>query len=92
MKTTENEDKLLVAILNSEYHITSDLTQRHGSANAAIWVDCVWGFEGKSKFGGTMASLAKKGLAATDGECCWLTEDGCKLAQHIAANKTEVSQ
>lgn len=71
---TENETLLLKAILHSEFHDSVAIENR---ARNAVWVDCIWG---KKKFGGTMASLAKKGLANTDGECCWLTETGLTAA------------
>lgn len=84
---TENETKLLRAILKSEYHNGGmPEAERVGSENGAVWVDCLWGFEGKAKFGGVMASLTKKGLAGTDGECAWLTAEG-----YAAVKATEVA-
>jgi hypothetical protein len=43
----------------------------------------LWGFEGRAKFGGVMASLTKKGLAQTDGECAWITETGFAAVDHL---------
>lgn len=81
LNLTDNERALLKAILNSEYH---DSVRDEAKIGNPVWVDCLWGFEGKAKFGGTMASLSKKGLAATDGECAWLTADGYIAAKEIA--------
>jgi hypothetical protein len=69
---TENERALLIAILNSEYN-GADGTDRIGNP---VWVNCLNGFSNKTKFGGVMASASKKGLAATDGETCWITAEG----------------
>ncbi len=71
--TTDNERALLVAIRDNDF--------QDGEANAGrpghmIWVDCIDGWSGKTKFGGTMASLTAKGLVVTDGECCALTQAG----------------
>lgn len=80
VKVTENERKLLRGILKSEYHNGADETKENRTGQRhAVWVDCIWGFEGKRGFGGVMASLTKKGLAGTDGEGCWLTEAGYDL-------------
>lgn len=72
---TEGEKGLLVAILDSEYHDGRD------PVDDPVWVDCLWGWSGKAKFPGTMASLVRKGLADTDGETCSLTQAGVDLVQ-----------
>lgn len=77
---TENEKALIRAIGHSEF----GNGQICGPGNPT-WVDCVWGFEGKKKFGGVMASLQKKGLAQTDGECCWLTDAGVTVLAELDA-------
>lgn len=73
---TERESKLLKAIYSSEYH---DSNRGADRINNAVWVDCIWGFEGKKSFGGIMAGLTKKGLADTDGEGTWITRAGFEL-------------
>lgn len=67
---TENERALLIAIRNNEFQ------DGMNPVNNPIWVDCVWGWEGSTKYPGTMASLVKKGLAKTDGETCSITQAG----------------
>lgn len=74
---TENEKALLIAIRDSEYNDDHQL--------AAVWVNCLWGFEGTKKFGGVMASVSTKGLAKTDGECAWLTELGLATVNEATA-------
>jgi hypothetical protein len=71
MTLTDSEKKLIKAIGHSEFGNGQICTKDNPA-----WVDCIWGFEGKRLFAGVMASLSKKGLAETDGECCWLTEAG----------------
>ena len=66
---TANETQLLTAIRDSEYHDGRD------PIGDPIWVDCACEGFGRSA-GGIMASLVRKGLADTDGECCWITEEG----------------
>lgn len=70
MNVTENELDLLRAIRDSEYHDGRD------PVDDDVWVDCLHGWSDTRKFPGTMASLIKKGLARTDGECCSLTQAG----------------
>lgn len=70
---TENEKELLIAIRDNEFH-----DGNHPVENW-VWVDCIHGFADKKKFGGTMASICKKGLAKTDGECCTITQEGFEL-------------
>lgn len=65
---TANERKLILAIRDSEYNGDGGL--------APVWVNCMWGWYGKRIFSGVMSSLVKKGLAGSDGECCWLTKKG----------------
>ena len=72
VQLTDNEKALLKAIITSEYN--------DGTGLASVWVDCLWGFEGKKKFGGVMASLAKKHLAWTDGKGCAVTQKGLDFA------------
>jgi hypothetical protein len=67
---TENERNLLIAIRDSEYQDASN------PVNNPVWVNCIWGWADTKKYPGTMASLAKKGLAKTDGECCSITQAG----------------
>ena len=74
---TTNERGLLVAIRDNEFN--------DGNPLAKVWVDCIPGWTDKTKFGGTMASLVKKGLARTDGEVCWLTEVGLAVANASAS-------
>lgn len=72
MNITAMERKLLLAIRDSEYNDSDNKL-------SPVWVNCLWGFEGKRHFPGVMSSLSKKGLAGTDGECCWLTARGLAL-------------
>lgn len=83
MKLTEKETKLLKAIMNSEYR-SGDPTKYRDAGLEPVWVDCIWGFEGKRAYGGVMASLCKKGLVETDGETVTLTEAGLDAA--LASN------
>lgn len=71
MELTANEKALILAIRDSEYNDNRD--------TSPVWVNCIWGFQGKAKFGGTMASLTKKGLAGTDGETAWLSKEALAL-------------
>lgn len=81
---TKNERDLLVAIYLSEFN--------DGSHTAPVWVNCLWEFEGSRSFGGVMASLTKKGLAETDGECAWLTKAGVeKVESEKLTEKTNVA-
>ena len=72
--TTQKEKDLLGAIRDSEYHNGQD------PIGNPVWVS-VLHFKGGLPFqaaamGGIMASLVKKGLAATDGETCAITAQG----------------
>ena len=67
---TEGEKSLLTAIRDSEYHDGRD------PVDDDVWVDCLDGWSGSRNFPGTMASLVKKGLAATTGEVCSITSAG----------------
>lgn len=71
---TDNEKQLILAIRDSEYNDSPDKT-------AAVWVDCLWGWEGTRKFPGVMASLVKKSLAWSDGEACGLRELALELVK-----------
>lgn len=73
MDITPNEKALILAIRDSEYNDDHD--------TSPVWVNCIWGFQGKAKFGGTMASLTKKGLAGTDGETAWLAPEALALVK-----------
>lgn len=70
MNITENERALLIAIRDSEYNDGLSPVEND------VWVNCLWGLSGTRKFPGTMASLVKKGLAKTNGECCRITQAG----------------
>lgn len=79
MQVTENERALLIAIRDNEFHDGDD------PIDSPVWVNCIWGWEGTRKYAGTMASLTKKGLARTDGECCWVTQAGFDAVKESAA-------
>lgn len=85
MTITENERKLMIAIRDSEYQEYDPDDPESGKDR--VWVDCMWGFEGKKKFGGVMASLSVKGFAGTDGETCWLTDAGLAAIADIPKTK-----
>jgi len=78
---TENELKLMLAIRDSEYN--DDGAMETPRRSSPVWVNCIWGFEGKKKFGGVMGSLSTKGLAVSDGETCHLTKAGLDLIEHL---------
>jgi hypothetical protein len=89
---TENEMELLKAIGESEYNSGDPLAQ--------VWTECVWGFEGNKKFGGTLASLVKKGFATAvtnlgKENVCALTMAGLEIldperAAKVRAEKEQV--
>ncbi len=79
MTITKNERSLLVAIRDNEFMDGND------PVNHYVWVNCIWGWEGTRKFPGTMASLVKKGLAKSDGECCCITQSGFDAIVESAA-------
>ena len=81
IKLTENELKLMLAIRDSEYN--DDGAFATPRTSSPVWVSCMWGFEGKKKFGGVMASLSNKGLAWSDGETCGLSDAGLALIEHL---------
>ena len=70
MNITTNERELLTAIRDNEFQDGRDVIDN------PVWVDCIGGWADTAKFGGVMASLTKKDLAGTDGECCWITQAG----------------
>jgi len=70
---TANEMEALKAIFECEYHDGCAPEQR---INNAVYVWACNPFRSQRSFSGTMASLSKKGLANTDGECCWITRAG----------------
>lgn len=74
---TSNERELLIAIRDNEFH------DGNHPVNEYVWVDCIWGWEGTSKYAGTMASLVKKQLAKTDGECCCITQAGFDAVREV---------
>jgi hypothetical protein len=74
---TENERALLIAIRDNEFQDGD--AGRASTIDNPIWIDCISDWSDEKKFGGVMASLSKKGLAKTDGECCWLTQAGFDL-------------
>jgi hypothetical protein len=78
MKITENEKGLLIAIVTSEYG---------DWATDPVWVNCLWGWSETRKFPGVMASLVRKSLAKSDGECCCLTDAGAEIALALAGDK-----
>jgi hypothetical protein len=78
VKITENEKGLLIAIVTSEYG---------DWATDDVWVNCLWGWSETRKFPGVMASLVRKGLAKSDGECCCLTDAGAEIALALAGDK-----
>ena len=80
MTMTALETKILLAVLNSEYHDATPKAQRAGNP---IWRDCVARNHGEA---GVMASLIKKGLIyhAND-ECVALSKEGLEAA--LAAEK-----
>jgi len=89
MTITDQEFKLLRSINNSEYHSAEPDAEKR--AQEPVWVDCIWAFEGRRAFSGVMSSLSKKGLAKTDGECCWLTPKGFAVLQGaVVMNEDEV--
>lgn len=66
---TDNERALLTAIRDNELHDGAD------RVNGWVYVDDCCAAFGTSA-GGIMASLEKKGLASTDGECCCIRQAG----------------
>ena len=88
VKVTENERRMLVAILHSEFQ-----DARHPVLNA------VWSFSVCESHAdaGTLGSLKKKGLIGGDGAfrdddaTCWLTEAGAEtIREEIAAYLVEL--
>ena len=67
----------LTAIRDDQYH------DGHDPINNRVWTWSPCDGFGKSA-GGIMASLVKKGLAGTDGETCWITQEGFDSIKEIA--------
>ncbi|MCK4260819.1 MAG: hypothetical protein KAX49_17715 [Halanaerobiales bacterium] len=75
---TKLERKVLLAIVDNEYH------DFYGKAtvNQPVWVFSVSYDVGETKiFSDVMSSLIKKGLAGTDGDCCWVTAEGFEAVE-----------
>ena len=81
MRITDNERALLRAILGSDFQ------EAASPVNNPVWIDCIEGFSDRSKYGGTLASAVKKGLAGCDSpsrkkdRCCWITAAGIAALQ-----------
>ena len=79
MKITDNEKKMLNAIVSNEYanEVGADMI------GVPVWSEAACESFGTSA-GGVMASLVKKGLAGTMkgrgmGDVCWITREGFSL-------------
>ena len=70
---TAKELEALTAIFECEYHNECAPEKR---INNPVYTWACNPFRTLRSFSGIMASLAKKGLAGTDGECCWITRAG----------------
>ena len=77
---TDKELRVLKAIRGNNFH------NDHLTLINPVWADCIHdskepsGVTGKA-FSGVVASLAKKGLIGTDGECISLTAVGEEVAR-----------
>jgi len=76
MKITDNEKKMLNAIVSNEYAHEAGADM----IGVPVWSEAACESFGTSA-GGVMASLVKKGLAGTmenpgDGDVCWITREG----------------
>lgn len=82
---TDLEIKVLTAVLHNYFH---DGAQDFDKINGYVWSNCIndsdkpSGIEGK-QLSGVVASLCRKKLLNSDGECVALTKEGYDIAKAV---------